>query len=108
MRLRSAEVSASVKSRCIGLPRGKRVLSQRALGIVAHDMPSLADDLERHLTLRQADQARSDFAAMLDELEFVKEQLALMPTRAYVSRMALMATASVFALIAAVALMLAR
>jgi hypothetical protein len=26
----------------------------------------------RRLTLRQADQAREDFAAMLDELEFVK------------------------------------
>ena len=71
-------------------------------------MPGPADDLARHLTLRQADQARSDFAAILDELEFVKGQLALMPTRADVSRMALMATFSLSALIAAVAFMLVR
>jgi hypothetical protein len=54
------------------------------------------------------DQARDDFAAILDELEFVKEQLARLPTRAYVSRMALMATCSLSALIAAVALLLMR
>jgi hypothetical protein len=71
-------------------------------------MPRPADDLARHFTLRQADQARDDFAAILDELEFVKGQLALMPTRAYVSRMALMATCSLSALIAAVALLLMR
>jgi hypothetical protein len=74
----------------------------------ASDMPSPADDLERDLVLHQANQARSDFAAILDGLDFVKEQLALMPTRAYVSRMALMTTVSLSALIAAVALMLAR
>jgi hypothetical protein len=68
----------------------------------------MRDDPEQHLTLRQADQARSDFAAILDELDFVKEQLARMPTRAEVSRMALMATGGVSALIAAVALMLVR
>jgi hypothetical protein len=61
----------------------------------ASDMP--ADDPEHRRTLRQADQARSDFAAILDELEFVKGQLALMPTRAYVSRMALMTTVSLSA-----------
>jgi hypothetical protein len=71
-------------------------------------MPSPADDLEHDFVLRQADQARGDFATILDELEFVKGQLALMPTRAYVRRMALMATCSLSALIAAVALMLAR
>ena len=71
-------------------------------------MRDLADDPERQLTLRQADQARSDFAAILDDLEFVKGQLARLPTRAYVSRMALMTTVSLSALIAAVALMLAR
>ena len=71
-------------------------------------MPSPADDLERDLVLRQADEARSDFAAILDELEFVKSQLALMPTRAYLSRIALMATCSLSALIAAVGLLLVR
>ena len=38
-------------------------------------MPDLIDDPEYRLTLRQADQAREDFAAILDELEFVKGQL---------------------------------
>ena len=31
---------------------------------------------EHDLTLRQVDQARSDFAAILEELDFVKERLA--------------------------------
>jgi hypothetical protein len=35
-------------------------------------MPPLADDPERRLTLRQADQARSHFAEILDELDFVR------------------------------------
>jgi len=40
-----------------------------------------ADNPERQLTLRQADQARDDFAQILDELDFVKSQLARLPTR---------------------------
>ena len=32
-------------------------------------------------TLRQAPQARDDFAQIMDELDFVKEQLARLPTR---------------------------
>jgi hypothetical protein len=32
---------------------------------------SLADDPERRLTLRRADQARDDFAQILDALDFV-------------------------------------
>ena len=32
-------------------------------------------------TLRQAAQARDDFAQIMDELEFVKAQLAALPTR---------------------------
>ena len=71
-------------------------------------MLDLPDDLERRLTLRQADQARNDFAAILDDLEFVKGQLARLPSRAYVSLMALMAVGSLSALIAAVALMLVQ
>lgn len=35
-------------------------------------MSSLADNPDYHLTLRQADQGRGDFAAILDELDFVK------------------------------------
>jgi hypothetical protein len=44
----------------------------------------------------------------LHDLDFVKGQLARLPTRAYVSRMALIATGGVLALIASVALMLVR
>jgi hypothetical protein len=36
---------------------------------------------EHTLTLRQADEARSDFAAIEDELDFIKDQLARLPTR---------------------------
>jgi len=41
-------------------------------------MPDL--DPER-FTLRQAAQARDDFAQLMDELDFVKELLARLPTR---------------------------
>jgi hypothetical protein len=44
-------------------------------------MSDLADDPERQLTLRQAAQARDDFAMIMDELDFVKAQLARLPTR---------------------------
>jgi hypothetical protein len=44
-------------------------------------MSNLADDPERRLTLRQAAQARDDFAMIMDELDFVKAQLARLPTR---------------------------
>ena len=37
-------------------------------------------DPER-FTLRQAAQARDDFAQIMDELDFVKAQLAMLPTR---------------------------
>jgi hypothetical protein len=43
-------------------------------------MSELADDPER-FTLRQAAQARDDFAMIMDELDFVKAQLARLPTR---------------------------
>jgi len=36
---------------------------------------------EYDLTLRQADQARTDFAAITDDLEFMMGQLAKVPTR---------------------------
>jgi hypothetical protein len=45
---------------------------------------------------------------ILDELDFVKDQLARLPTGAYVSRIALLATGGVLVLIAAAALMLGR
>jgi hypothetical protein len=42
------------------------------------------DDPERRLSLCEADQARNDFAVILDELAFLKEQVARLPTRAEV------------------------
>jgi hypothetical protein len=71
-------------------------------------MPDLANGPEYPLTLRQADQALGDFAAILDDLDFVKGQLAELPSRAYVSRLALLATATVWALLGAVTLLLMR
>ena len=60
---------------------------------------------ERALTLRQADQARTDFALIEDQLEFLAGQLARVPTRAYLCRMLLLATASIWALLAALLLL---
>jgi hypothetical protein len=71
-------------------------------------MPDLADDPEHRLTLRQASQAREDFAILLDELDFLKMQLSRLPTRAWLSRMWLMGFGSVWQLLAAVLLMLTR
>jgi hypothetical protein len=51
-------------------------------------------------TLRQADQARTDFALIEDQLEFVMGQLARVPTRAYLCRSLLLATASIWCLLA--------
>jgi hypothetical protein len=64
---------------------GNRVLSKMALLIAApqprcNDMSELANEPER-FTLRQAAQARDDFAMIMDELDFVKAQLARLPTR---------------------------
>jgi hypothetical protein len=55
---------------------------------------------EHTLTLRQADQARTDFALIEGHLEFISGQLARVPTRAYLCRTLLLAIASVWALIA--------
>ena len=63
---------------------------------------------ERRLTLRQADQTRADLYAIADELEFLKVQLATLPNRAYISRVALLATGSVWALMVALALIVMR
>ena len=38
------------------------------------NMRDVTDGPEHRLSLRQADQARNDFAAILDELDFLKEQ----------------------------------
>jgi hypothetical protein len=36
---------------------------------------------DERLTLRQADQAREDFASIAEDLDFIKSQLARLPTR---------------------------
>jgi hypothetical protein len=58
-------------------------------------------------TLCQVDQARGDLCAVADEIAALKLQIADLPSRAYVSRIALMATDTVWLFIG-VALMLAR
>jgi hypothetical protein len=51
----------------------------------------MSDDAERLLSLRQADQARADLYAIRDELDFVKVQIARLPTRKDLARIALLA-----------------
>ena len=49
--------------------------------------------------------ARDDFAAILDELDFVKWQLARLPSRAWLATMGLLGFGSVWALLAALLLL---
>jgi hypothetical protein len=63
---------------------------------------------KRQFTLRQIDQTRGDLYAIQDEIECMKAQLARLPTRAYFSRTLLMATASIWVLLGALGLLLAR
>jgi hypothetical protein len=80
------------------------------LGPTASEMranPVLADDPERHLTLPQADQARADFAAIQEDLDFING-LARLPTRRNVASIALRATLGALTAIGAVALLLTR
>ena len=67
-------------------------------------MPSPAT----HLILPRAHQTRGDFAAILDEPDYMQWQLSRLPTRAWLSRMALMGFGSLWALLAVVALLLTR
>jgi hypothetical protein len=55
--------------------------------------PALLTSPTYPLTLRQSDQARSDFAAIESDLRFVMSQLARLPS-AYVCRILLLSTAS--------------
>ena len=56
---------------------------------------------EYPLALRQADKALADFALIIEEdLESIAGQLARVPTRAYLCRTLLLATASIWALLA--------
>jgi hypothetical protein len=57
------------------------------------------------LTLRQADQARADFAAIEQDLNFVMNQLAELPSRAYLCRMLLLTMGGTWALLAALLLL---
>jgi hypothetical protein len=54
-------------------------------------------DPEHRLTLRQAGQAREDYAQILDELDFVKSQIAQLPTRSEVLGMTLRLTGGALA-----------
>jgi hypothetical protein len=63
---------------------------------------------DNHFTLRQIDQARGDLYAIADDLDFLKAQIAQLPSRDYVSPLALMATSALGALIGAVALMVTQ
>src|SRR4051812_29197024 len=62
-------------------------------------MPRPANDPEYNLTLRRGDRGCRDLGTILDELDFVKWQLSQLPTRAYLYRMLLVATASVWAIL---------
>jgi len=81
---------------------------QRVFSMV-DDLPLLPNDLEpeRHLTLREADQAREDFAQILDELDFVRSQIARLPTKSEVRCTALRLTLGALAAVV-VALLLIR
>jgi len=64
-------------------------------------------DPEHRLTLRQADQAREDFAQILDELDFLRSQIARLPTRNEVPWLGLRLTLGALATVV-VALLLIR
>jgi hypothetical protein len=48
----------------------------------------MTDDPEDRLSLRQADAARADLYAIHDELDCIKVQIALLPTRKDLARIA--------------------
>jgi hypothetical protein len=54
---------------------------------------------EYPLTLRQADLARDDFAAIADDLDFITGQLARLPTRTEPARLVLLGTLATAALV---------
>jgi len=56
---------------------------------------------ERSLTLRQIDQARGDLYGIADDVEFIKEQLARLPTRKEMAQTALLVTLTTAALVLA-------
>jgi hypothetical protein len=56
---------------------------------------------ERSFTLQQVDRARGDLYAISDDLEFIKEQLARLPTRKEMAQTALLVTLRTAALVLA-------
>jgi hypothetical protein len=50
----------------------------------------MTDGTEHRLSLRQADAARADLYAIHDELDFIKTQIARLPTRRGLARTALL------------------
>jgi hypothetical protein len=56
---------------------------------------------ERSFTLQQVDRARGDLYAISDDLEFIKEQLARLPTRKEMAQTALLVTLTTAALVLA-------
>jgi hypothetical protein len=68
-------------------------------------MPEGSSD---RLTLRQADAARADLYAIHDELDFIKVQLARLPTRRDMARVALIGVLAGAALTVAVIALLGR
>ena len=73
---------------------GKRSINlTRAIGRRANNLGP------ERLTLRQADQAREDFAQILDELNFLRGQIARLPTKNEVRWIALLLTLGALAAI---------
>jgi hypothetical protein len=78
---RAADTAVEGGRRWRGLDlHGKSEIDGIAPPLCRKSQSPVADDPERRLTLRQADQARGDFAAILDAA-FLREQLARLPTR---------------------------
>jgi hypothetical protein len=63
---------------------------------------------ERSFTLRQIDRARGDLYAISDELDFIKAQLALLPTRKELARFTLLAMTTGAALTTVLAMIFLR
>jgi hypothetical protein len=71
--------------------------------------PGMPDRLDiEHLALRQADQARTDFAAIEDHLDFIVSQLALLPSRQQLTQRLLLAMLGTAALTTVLELALIR
>jgi hypothetical protein len=71
-------------------------------------MRNFADDPEHRPDASETGQARSDLAAIEGDLQYIMGQLASLPTRDYLGRLLLVATATMWVLLVAVALLLAH